>query len=158
MRTLNIMTQDLSPSQRSYMLIRNANHIQTKNPYNNVQVFVENIGRICLRSNFAVMSSAEAWGEMNPFVATNLSNAAKLMHYPLATRKLFYIWDLEWLRGNPKMAYNNYSIVYLNPELELVCRSKEHADLVENTFNRDVKYIVDDFDLEKFFEITHESK
>ena len=158
MKILNVMTQDLTPSQRSYFLIRNANHLQDTDPYKNVQVFVENLGRICMRSNFAIMSAAEAWGEKNPCIATNLSNAAKLMHYPLATRKLFYLWDLEWLRGNPKMAYHNYAIVYLSSELELVCRSKEHADIVENTFNRKVNYIVDDFDLKKFFEITHESK
>ncbi len=158
MQILNIMTQDLAVSQKNYLLIRNANQIQTKDPYKNVQVFVENLGRICLRSNFAVMSAVEAWGEKNPFVATNLSSAAKLMHYPIPSRKLFYLWDLEWLRGNPRMNYNTYSIVYLNPDLELVCRSKEHADITENTFNRKVSYVVDDFDLNQLFEITHESK
>jgi hypothetical protein len=159
MKTLNILTSDLSVSQRSFYLIRNANVIQQKDPNINIQVFVENLARACLRTNFAVMSAAEAWGEYNPCIATNISNAAKLMHYPLTSRKLFYIWDLEWLRGAvPKMNYSNYSIVYLSAELELVCRSQEHAALVENTFNREVKYIVPDFDINKLLEITHESK
>jgi hypothetical protein len=155
MRTLNILTSDLSPSQKSYYLIKKASDIHEKDPYTNIQFFIENLGRVCMRTNSAVMSAAEAWGEYAPFVATSLSNAAKLMHFPLTQKKLFYIWDLEWLRGEPKMSYNTYSSIYLNPELELVCRSKDQADLVTNTFNREVTHIVDDFDLDKLLEISY---
>lgn len=156
MQTLNVLVPDLSPSQRSYFLIRNTNAIHINRPDINVQVFIENVSLACMRTNFSVMNVAEAWAQPGPIIATSLSTAAKLIHYPCATRKLFYLWDLEWIRGSK--IYNHYAPVYLNKELELVCRSKEHADLVSTAFNKEVKYIVEDFNIDGFLEIVNEVK
>lgn len=151
---LNFVVSDLSSSQQNYFLIRNLNMLTELLPQVNVQVFCENLSRFCLRPKFAIMNVAEAWGQTGPFVATNLSTAAKTITYPFASKKLFYIWDLEWLRGSNKN-YNNYAPIYLHPSLELVCRSSEHKDLTEVAFNREVKHIVDNFDMKQLLEIVN---
>ena len=148
---LNILVSELGPSQKNYYLIKNINERKEVN----VNVFTENLSRFCLRANFAVMNIAEAWAQSGLFVATNLSTASKLINQPLASAKIFYIWDLEFIRGDNRL-YDNYAPVYLHKELELACRSKEHAELVENAFNKKVKYIVDNFDINQLLEITNE--
>lgn len=150
---LNVLVSDLGPTQLGYYLIRNINTFHGKNPNSNIQVFTENLSKFCIRPLFGVMSVSEAWGQTGPFLATNLATAAKLLHFPLASKKLFYIWDLEFLR-NDNRVYDYYSPFYLDNSLELVCRSKEHKDIVENAFNRDVKHIVHNFNMDQLNAIT----
>lgn len=154
---INIVTNDLGPSQKNYYLIRNVNVIHDRIPGLNIQVFTENLSKFCLKANFAVMNVAEAWAQKGNFIATSMSTASKLLSYPNATRRLFYIWDLEFIRQRNRY-YNNNAVIYLHKELELVCRSKEHADLVSNAFNREVKYIVNNFDIRNFIEIFNNGK
>ena len=150
---VNILVPELGPSQRNYYLIRNLNHhLEQKGNINNVNVFAENLSRFCLTPAFAVMNVAEAWGQPGNFVATSLSTASKLMTYPMAKRKFFYVWDLEFLRGEQR-SYDNYAPVYLNKDFELICRSKEHADIIYNSFNLVVDHVVENFELNKLFEI-----
>jgi hypothetical protein len=151
-RNLNVLVSELGPTQQNYYLIKNVNLLHEKETDLNIQVFVENLSRFCLKPNFSIMSVAEAWGQNGAFIATNLSTAAKLIHLPLASRKLFYVWDLEFLRGQYRV-YEAYSPIYLHKDIELICRSKEHADLVENCFNKEVKHIVNNFDVTHFLEI-----
>jgi hypothetical protein len=151
-RNINILASDLAPSQLNYYLIRNTNYLHEHHKDINVQVFTENLSRFCMKPLFGVMNVSEAWGQGGPFIATNLSTASKLINYPIASRKLFYIWDLEFLRGSQRV-YDLYAPYYLHPELELVCRSQEHKDLVENCFNREVKNLVNNFNMNEFIQI-----
>lgn len=154
---INVLTNDLGPSQKNYYLIRNINKIHDTVPGLNIQVFTENLSKFCLKAHFAVMNVAEAWAQNGAFIATSLSTASKLLNYPNPSRKLFYVWDLEFIRREHKH-YNVHAPIYLNKSLELVCRSKEHADLVENAFNRPVKHIVNNFDIRPFIEILNNGR
>lgn len=149
---LNILTSDLGPSQMNYFLIRNVNHFHGNHLDKNIQVFTENLSRFCLKPHFGVMNVSEAWGQGGPFISTNISTTSKLVTYPLTSKKFFYIWDLEWLRPQYRI-YDMYSPFYLDKGIELISRSKEHKDLIENAFNREVKHIVENFDLDKLNEI-----
>lgn len=149
---INVLVPDLNASQLNYYLINNINKYQEDNKNINIQVFTENLSRFCVKPNFGVMNVSEAWGQSGPFIATNISTAAKLISYPLASKKIFYIWDLEFIRQNYRV-YDYYAPFYLNKELELVCRSKDHKALVENAFNREVKHIISNFNLNKILEI-----
>jgi len=62
-------------------------------------------------------------------------------------RKLFYIWDLEWLRPHAKDFIANLRI-YRHPKLELIARSISHAQAVENYANKKVNAIIPDFNLQ----------
>lgn len=151
---LNVLVSDLSASQQNFYLISNVNLMHQQVPGLNIQVFCENILPFCIKPNFSVMNVSEAWGQPGPFVATNFSTAAKILNYPLATKRLFYVWDLEFLRGGAYRMYDLYAPTYLNKNLELVCRSEEHRNMVENAFNREVKHIIPNFNMNDFLDIS----
>jgi hypothetical protein len=94
------------------------------------------------------MHISEAWGQKGTTIATSLSTANQLLSFPGPSSKLFYVWDLEWLRGQHRYA-DNYIQIYCNPDLVLIARSTPHAQIIHNNFNREISHIVSDFDLEK---------
>lgn len=151
-KNINFLVSELGPTQQNYYLIRNINQFHEQHTDFNIQVFTENLSRFCMKPLFGVMSVAEAWGQSGPFIATNLSTAAKLINYPLASHKLFYVWDLEFLRSWNRM-YDMYASIYLHKDITLVARSKEHADLLENAFNKKVEHIINNFNLNNILEI-----
>jgi hypothetical protein len=151
---LNVLLQNVGASQLSYIVIRNLNELAQTKPEIDVAVFYENMHRNCLPPNFAVMQIAEAWGQHGPIIATSLSTAFKLISFP-SKQKFFYVWDLEWLRGQNRQ-YEQYVGVYTQKELTLIVRSQAHADIIQNAFNRKAQHIVEDFDVNQILEITNE--
>ncbi len=149
---INFLVSELGPTQQNYYLIRNVNRLHEDKTNYNVQVFTENLSRFCMKPIFGVMSVAEAWGQNGPFIAVNQSTAAKMLNYPLASRKLFYVWDLEFIRPW-NLAYDYYSSIYTDKDIELIARSKDHADLIRNAFNKDCIAIVDNFNIDQIIEI-----
>lgn len=142
---LGVLVRDLGPSQFNYYCIRNANVALKSGKVADFVAFYENLTKPCLTPNFAIMQAAEAWGYDGVLVATTLSTAEKLIRFPSAQRKLFYVWDLEWLRMGQK-SYRALQAVYGHSRLRLLARSAEHARLIGEVWNREAA-IVDDFDL-----------
>ena len=151
MSGFGVLLQHMGACQLSYNVIRNVNKLADTHPEIDIIAYYETMHKNCLQPNFAIMQIAEAWGQHKPLIATSLSTAFKLISFP-TVRKLFYVWDLEWLRGKNRQ-YEQFADVYTHPELELVARSEAHADAIENAFNRKVNNIVSDFDIPKLMRI-----
>lgn len=151
---LNFLVNDMSASQLSFYLIKEINRLteQLETSHIDCIVFYENMAQLPIAPNFAIMQIAEAWAQSEPVVATSLSTAAKLIDFPATHQKFFYVWDLEWLRGQRKV-YNWYEPIYTNKKLSLIARSKEHADLIRNAYNRDVCGIVENFKIEDLINV-----
>ena len=147
----NVLLQNTGANQIAYCVIRNLNDLGHKRPDIDTIAYYEDMHRKCLPPNFAVMQIAEAWGQHGPIIATSLSTAIKLIGFP-SERKIFYVWDLEWLRGQQRH-YKMYANVYTHPDLELVARSEDHKKIIENAFNKKVKYVIPDFDTSKILEM-----
>lgn len=149
----NVLLQNVGASQLSYFVTRNLNVLGDKRPDIDPIVFYENIHKNCIPPKFAVMQIAEAWGQDGAMIATSLSTAFKLINFP-AARRLFYVWDLEWLRhGQQRRRYEQFADVYTHPNLELIARSESHAAVIENAFNRKVEHIISDFNTDKILEL-----
>jgi hypothetical protein len=144
---LGIAVKDLGPSQLNFNMIRAANSLVMSRPDIDIIGFYENIQRHCLAMNFAVMQIAEAFAFDGTVVATTFSTAEKLLRFPSPKKRLFYVWDLEWLRS-PRTPYRTWQAVYGNPELTLLARSQDHAKAIGQAWNREVG-ILEDFDLER---------
>lgn len=153
-KTINFLVNDLHASQLSYYLTRNVNEYIKSDPSLDFVVFFENLSKPVLVPNFALMQVAEAWGQPGVSIATSLTTASRLIHFPAPSKKFFYVWDLEWLRPTNKV-YDLYAGIYLHPELKLLARSEEHASLIKNSFNREVEAIVSDFDMNKILEVSN---
>ena len=80
------------------------------------------------------------------------STAKTLSEFP-SEKKMFYVWDLEWMRSNNKKQYEEYRDVYTNESMELIARSTSHKEAIENAFNRTVNYVIPDFNLMKILEV-----
>lgn len=151
-KKLGVMLPNLGPSQLNYYFIKNGNLAVSQRKVGDLVAFVDQPAKPCLHMLFSTMPMAEAWGYDGVLVATNLLSAARLAEFPSAQRKLFYVWDLEWTCGQPA-AFKHYQAVYNHPNLELLARSREHADLIARCWNRPCLAIVDDFDLEQILSL-----
>ena len=107
----------------------------------------------CSTPSFPVMQSVEAWGQQGVMISTDLSTTCKLIKFPSASKKFFYVWDLEFLRGFAPINYDLIKKVYLNKDIDLIARCEHHAKVIENNFNRKVTKIVQDFNIAEILEV-----
>jgi len=151
---INFLVQHTGSSQLSFFLINELNKMGKTNPEIDAIVYCENKHRNCVPANFAVMDLSDAWVNKGPVIATTLSTARKMISFP-SERKLFYVWDIEWIRNNHMntLRYEEYENVYGDNSIELIARSESHKKIIENTFNRSVSHIVSDFDVSEILEI-----
>ena len=158
MNKVGFLVENLGASQAGYYLCKGINDFVGANPSRDIICYYEFFEPECLYVNCASLHIAEAWMQDGIMIATSQSTAEKLIGFPSTSKKYFYVWDLEWLRREgvrqqlQNTGYSPYS-PYLNPRLELICRSKYHADIIENNFNRKVEHIVDDFNINQIMEI-----
>jgi hypothetical protein len=129
--------RSLGPSQLAYRVIRGANQLTEQG--HDVLAFFEQVTLPCVPCRFATMHLCEGLGYRGTVVATSLRTAAKLLTFPSPARRLFYVWDLEWLRR--KETYQHFFSLYGNPQLELAARSAEQARVISEAWGRDVRVV-----------------
>lgn len=149
-----VLVNDLGPGQLATLLLTRANALVGSRHDLDVLVLYEALRRPCLEPQFATMQVAEGFMFDGPMVATTASTAEKLARFPACPRKLFYCWDLDWLR--PHLArgrsFYDWRRVYGNPDLTLAARSEGHARVLRQCWNRDVA-VVEGFDLGRLLEL-----
>ena len=157
MKNFSVLVPNLGSSQLSFFVITQINKMFEEKPDKDAIVFYENMSSSCMPVNFAVMDISECWSHAGPVIATSFSTAEKLRCFP-SERKLFYVWDLEWIRNTPAQSvqYENFKDVYTNKSLKLIARSQSHKKLIENCFNRDVDYTVENFNMQQITRIVNE--
>lgn len=131
MLNLGIILDHLGPSQLAYYTLMQAN--QGIDDYE-FFLFAENIQPLCLPPKVACMDVAEIYGLRGLLIATSLSGAERLIQLNDTFPRIFYIWDLEWLRPNNNNFLHNINI-YRHPKLKLVARSNDHALEIANYTN-----------------------
>lgn len=145
MNKLGVLLTDLRPSQQSYLALQYMNSVVASSNID-CTVFCE-YSRFtpCVTPNFAVMDMAECWAFDGLLISTNLSNTKLMMEALCPAKKVFYVWDLEWLR-NKKNFVENIEI-YRSPKIDLITRSLDHSLAIKNYANREPKMIVPQFNL-----------
>lgn len=143
MQQLNFLVNYLGPTQLTYSLIRSLS-IRQKD-FDTI-IFYENLTSYLIPPIFPMMQLAEAWGQNGIIISTDLSTTRKMIEFPNIARKIFYVWDVEWLRGKQRV-FDLYHSIYTNKDMEIITRCDNHAKLIENNFNRKVLGIVPEFDL-----------
>jgi len=154
LKNFSVLVKNSGASQLSFYIINQLNKMSEENPDIDAILFYENRHKNCLPANFSVMQISEARNQLGPVIATSFYTAYKLIDFT-SNQKLFYVWDLEWIRSDGAIIkqYESYKSVYTDPSLELIARSSSHKSVIENAFNREVKYIVEDFNFSKILEI-----
>lgn len=150
---IGFLVNNLGPSQLSFNLIENGNAIVGAGHRRDMIAFYEQHTRPCIAMQFGSMQLMEAWGYEAPIVATSLSTAAKALRFPTASPKFFYVWDLEWMRGDVK-SFHEMATIYGNMGIELVARSVDHKLAIESAWNRPVIAVINDVDIDAFLELS----
>jgi hypothetical protein len=155
MNQINFMVNNLGNSQLSYMLIRNINNEYINNNHDiDYIVFYDVLAaRLMIKPMFSCMSSCENYGQSGYTVATSSDQAMRLLKTAGCQRRILYLWDLDWIRGQQRHSYPLFSQIYHDPSLEIICRSESHAKLLENSFNVKPIGIVEDFNLKQLKEV-----
>jgi hypothetical protein len=141
---LGIAVRDLGGSELNWRLIRGANVAAERGL--DVTMFYQDLVPPCLSPNFAVMPLVEAWGYDGLMVATTLATAKKMVSFPRVASRLFYVWDLEWLRM-PNRQFHVLDAVYNGATLVLAARCEEHRRVIEDAWGRSVDFVVPDADI-----------
>ncbi len=144
---IGVALDSLGPTQLNYFLIANTNRLMAERCDVDLIAFYMTLARPCLPMNFASMQLVEAYGFDGTIIATSLLTADKILKFPGPKRKLFYVWDLEWLRINDK-SYSTLRSIYANQKLAIIARSQEHKRVLEECWNINVAHVVDDFNIE----------
>lgn len=141
-----IVVDALGISQMSLQLITELNKLNKLDYYLDVIVFYHRYDTLLKSPHFAMLQEQEMWGYDAPVMATTLATAHRLLHSAKPTRKLFYVWDLEWMFKT----YETSALakIYCNPAIDLVARSSTHYDILTKCWKKPA-YILEDFNYEQ---------
>jgi hypothetical protein len=139
-----IMVREAGVSQLGLYLISSVNQLISDKPDLDVLVFYQNWASFPVLPRFGLLLEREVVGLEGTVMSTDLSTTQRLLKSPGPKRRLFYVWNLEWLEMQ-QMNYAPLHDVYTNPALELIARSEHHAHLIEKLWKKP-SYIMEDFD------------
>jgi hypothetical protein len=142
MKTLNFLVDHIGASHMANSLIEQANDMSDAGEAS-IIIFYDQLHRPCRRLLVPTMLMMEAWAQPGVSIATSCSTAARLLSFPGSQKKMFYVWDMCWMR-NPKHV-GAFTELFRNPELTLIARCQDHADIIQNNFNVGVRYVFDNF-------------
>lgn len=148
---INIIVNNLYNSQLCYYVSKELNLIRKNFPNIDCIVFIEEPSPFTITPFFGIMNIAEVYDQPGLTIATSLSTAKRLIACWAPQHKVFYSWDLFWLRGRQKV-YEPYFHIY-NGEYDVVARNTEHKTIIENNFNVKVKGIVENFNISEFIRL-----
>lgn len=139
-----LVLNNFGMSQLAYFAIREGNKLLTERSDVGLFGFYQNLVPPCTEPDFALMHSFELYTFDGTLISTDISTTKQSLESFSASRRLFYVWDLEWIRHKASFSY--YEQFYCNPKLELFARSEEHAQLISNCWNKPCS-VIENFNL-----------
>ena len=148
-RKIGICSRDFGVTDCNFYAISYGNKVIAESDID-VIGFYENLPNPVIPHTFALMNILDIHGFDGLTIATTIDQALALSQVVGKHPKVFYLWDLEFLRPqNRNFIYNLQT--YRNPNLKIVCRSEEHAKAFRNYSNRSEDSIIEDFNLFEFY-------
>jgi len=141
-KNIGIIVPNLGANQMGFFALNYVNNLVTQTNVD-CTLFYEELVQPCTKPLCATLNISEIWSFNGILISTTIDNTLFSIKSVAAKRKLFYVWDLEWIRRKKNYMYNLQA--YQN--IELITRSFEYARLLENYCNKKVKAIVPDFNL-----------
>ena len=140
---VGILLNNLQPSQISYYAVGTINGLLRKGF--DAIVFVKNLCVPSTRPFCSIMNQCEAIDFDGLLIATDLDSAEFLLNINTECKKVFYVWDLEWLRGANNFLKNME--VYRSQKLKIVVRSEQHEKIFTNYTNRKPDAVIPDLNM-----------
>jgi len=147
MLKIGLILPDLSSSQLTFLAVEQLNRILHQSGAIDGVIFVENISKPAIPPACAIMDLSEIWNFDGLLISTTLDNTNIMIKSVIPAQKVFYVWDMEWLRGTRKNDFKRNVDILRDPTIKLVVRSESHAKCLANYANREADLIVDNFDI-----------
>lgn len=130
-------------SQLAFLAIQQTNLLSKKVP---TTLFYSDDGAPCAQTNSPLMNVTEIHGFNGLMVSTDIDMTIASIRATNNAKKVFYVWDLEWIRpGKNNFDYN--MLAFRDKSVTLVCRSQEHARAVSEYCNRDDILVIPNLNL-----------
>lgn len=142
---IGVILPHLGPSQLAFNVVNQINQLSNFNNNFDFMLFFENLVKPCINPNCAAVNANEIWSFEGILISTNINAAIASAKAVNRARNIFYVWDLEWLRGMTDFPFNMQA--YRNPNVELVARSQHHVRAIEDYCNRKVSKVIEDINL-----------
>lgn len=144
---LAIVTKDLSCSQINYEIFQQLNKLVDKIP---CCLVYKNITNSFYPAKFPVLNYSKIFSGYltnSLVIATDLDSAYTLSNVKNSAKKIFYVWELEFLKN--KQYHSNYQIYN---SLPVFTRSKSYKEALDNYANINCK--IEELNLEKLWTST----
>lgn len=147
---IGIILKDLTSSQINYDIFTQLNKDHSK--YNGL-VFLKNLTQSFIQPSFPIINYTKIFSshlnEKDIIIATDLDSAEALSNTKNRCKKIFYVWELEFLRSQ-----NFERNTHIYNSLPIITRSKSYQEALNNYANIDVK--VGELNLYKIWKTNNE--
>lgn len=134
MQKVGLILKDCGPSQAAFYGISKMN-VECASSNLDCSIFELNHVPPIIRARFGIFPITLAYLYDGILISTDIETTKFSLESCRASKRIFYVWDLEWMR---KLRSFDSNQIYSLPELTIVCRSKEHADCIERISRRKV--------------------
>jgi hypothetical protein len=87
------------------------------------------------------------WSFEHTLISTNITTTKILSECLRCPKKLFYVYDLEWITS-PNKIYKEFHSIYNNPEISLIARTEADYKILENCWKKPIG-IINDYNYEE---------
>jgi len=147
MNKVGVMIDNLGPSQLSFYAIHQLNLYSKQSSDTDYCMFINNICRPVIETNFSVMNMSESMSFDGNLIAATFELADKLINLVNSSKKHFHVWELEWMR-NPYL-YEKYISILKNKEIKLSTRSDFYANAIEKYCGIKIDNITHNFNIKR---------
>ena len=143
-------------SEQNYIIIKEINEI-VPNSLEEISIATNDVSTKVMEVFTAVTNVAEIGCFQNgALIATNIVNARQILSAHASSRKILYLWDLDWLHGmfNYEWLYDTLS----NDRLEIIVRSEAHRSALLNLCGKEPVGILQNFKLEQLWNLLENTK
>ena len=155
MKTM-FLTDHTGFSEQNYFIFNEINEL-VADSLEEVSVVVNDVSTKLMEINTAVTNVAEiGCFHDGVLVATNVINANQILSAHASSRKVLYLWDVDWM-----YASYNYEWLYdtlTNDKLEIVVRSETHKRALLNLCDKEPIGILQNFKLEQLWNLLENTK
>lgn len=131
---IGIILRSLECSQIAYEVISTINAEISNGSPHDYRIFFENLQLYTVNPLCAVMNVSEIWSFDGLLISTTIKNTALSLKTVCNTKRIFWSYDLDFLRDKQNYLYN--LSIYRNNKIDLFTRSKDASDAVYNFCNR----------------------
>lgn len=143
-----IVVSNYGQSQLAYDTIGSLNEFLKQGNKVDVTLFYETPAPMRQNPLTAIMNIYEAWGYDGDIITTSISSAFKVSGMPSSQRKYFYTYNPEWVH-NATIFEAYYRVA--QSDINIIARTKEHAILFENNFNKKPIFTLEQMNVEELW-------